>query len=85
MIMDYHTIELILMAITCLAGGILLGAVLGDYLGQGEIDQLKAENKLLHKYYEASQAVEAGVLDFDLQHNAVEQLRKATEALGDKQ
>jgi len=46
--------------------------------------QLKAENKKLKEYYEASQAVERGVIDFDLQHEAVERLRKATKALGDK-
>jgi len=45
------------------------------------VKALERKIERLQEYYDASQAVEAGVLDFDLQHSAVERLRKATKAL----
>ena len=47
-----------------------------------EVIKLEAKNKLLQEYYEASQAVEKGIVDFDLHHKAVERLRRAAKALG---
>ena len=43
--MDYHTIELLLMGFVCLSGGILAGAKLGERFGQWKIAQLEGERK----------------------------------------
>ncbi len=42
---------------------------------------LEEDNKRLQEYYEASMAVEEGVVSFDLQHEAVERLEKAQAAI----
>ena len=42
---------------------------------------LEQQNERLQEYYDASMAVEEGVVSFDLQHEAVERLEKARAAI----
>lgn len=58
-------------------------SVAARYAQSAELMLIKLEDEIeqLREYYEASQAVEEGVVSFELHADAVERLRKATEAL----